>query len=316
MDTKELAQFRNDFAKIYHEKVVPALMPFEQERLKTRKKAYFLSGITFLIIAGFLFVMMCGEIGTSVEGTVGPFIFIAFWGGFPAFLIYHSFKKKFELKIKERIMPVLMPAFGDMKWNRAYGVGSEEIRATRLFTKFERMENDDNFTGSYKGIPVRISETTLTYETTNSKGERETHTEFRGVVILIDIPKKFDGHTIIKRRFLGCGGPYKEVKLEDVEFSKEFYVSSTDQIEARYLITTAFMQRFKNIQRAFGAECIQCSFLNQKILLAVSVSKDLFSLGNLNAPVNDTKQFTVFLNEILSIYELIEELKLYQNIGM
>lgn len=313
MINKDIDIFRRNFTKIFHEQVIPALQSFEKERIQTAKKAKICAGITFIIIAGVLFFIML----TSGENILKPAFFSLIFGGIPASLIYHSFKKSFELKIKKRIMPVLMPAFGDMKWNNSYGgVRDGEIRMSKLYTRFEKMNSDDNFSGSYKGMPIRITETELTYETTNSKGEKETNTEFKGVLISVEIPKNFTGHTIVKKRSLINSAPYKEVKLEDVEFSKEFYVSSNDQIEARYLLTTAFMQRYKNIQNVFGANDIECSFLNNKLLIAVSVNKDLFSLGALNKPVTDTQQFTLFLNEIISIYEMIEELKLYQNIGM
>lgn len=312
MQNKDINQFRMNFTSIYHKQVVPALKAFESERIKTARIAKLCAGLAFVVIAGLLFFIMLA----SGENILKPALFSLFFGGVPAYLIYRFFKKSFELKIKEFIMPVLMPAFGDMEWNNLYGIGEGEIRMSKLFTRFEYMKNDDNFSGSYKEMPIRITETELTYETTDSKGRRQTHTEFKGVLISVEIPKNFTGHTIVKKRSLINSAPYKEVKLEDVEFSKEFYVSSTDQIEARYLLTAAFMQRYKNIQKAFGANNIECSFLHNRLLIAVSVNKDLFSLGDLNRPVTDTKQFTVFLNEIISIYEMIEELKLYQNIGM
>lgn len=50
------------------------------------------------------------------------------------------------------------------------------------------------------------------------------------------------------QRVLGNRRVYEEVKLEDVEFSKQFFVDSNDQVEARFLLTTAFMERFKKSQ--------------------------------------------------------------------
>ena len=44
----------------------------------------------------------------------------------------------------------------------------------------------------------------------------------------------------------------QKAKMEDVEFEKLFNIQTKNQIEARYLITPAFMERFKNLETAFG----------------------------------------------------------------
>ena len=41
-----------------------------------------------------------------------------------------------------------------------------------------------------------------------------------------------------------------------------------------------------------------------------------FSLGSLFKPVDDTKQFMTFLNEIVSIYEMIDYLKVTDKTGL
>lgn len=50
------------------------------------------------------------------------------------------------------------------------------------------------------------------------------------------------------------------IKLEDPLFAKKFNAYSSDEIEGRYLITTAFMERFINLNTAFGAKHAKCSF--------------------------------------------------------
>ncbi len=299
----EFHQYRKNYTEIYRERVVPALKHFEQERISLQKKANKKSFYTRILVAVTSFFLMIA---------IKTHIFTALWYSVLLGLIWGSvvkrhFKKEFELKIKKRIMPTLMTAFGNMKWGSAYGISIDEIKKSKLYDLVMGIENDDCFFTSYKGIPIRISETRIF--------SLATYSAFSGVFILIDIPKKFSGYTHIKERTYKYKGPYKEVKLEDVEFSEEFYVGSTDQVEARYLLTPAFMQRYKNIQKAFNGSEIECSFYGNKLLIAVS-SGDSFSLGDLGKTVIDIEQFTTMLNEIISIYEMVEELKLYQNIGM
>lgn len=108
----------------------------------------------------------------------------------------------------------------------------------------------------------------------------------------------------------------RDVKLEDVEFDRRFQVASEDQLEARYLITPAFMDRLKGLQTGFGTEKVKCSFFDDKIMFAISTRDDLFEVGNLFVPLSNSKQMTKFFNEITSILEMVDHFKLDQKIGL
>ena len=99
---------------------------------------------------------------------------------------------------------------------------------------------------------------------------------------------------------------FEKVELEDVEFDKRFKVASENQIEARYLVTPAFMDRLKSLQTAFGTKNVKCSFFDDKIMFAISTNKDLFEVGTLTVPLNNSKQMTEFFNELSSILQLID----------
>ena len=45
--------------------------------------------------------------------------------------------------------------------------------------------------------------------------------------------------------------PFQKIVLEDIEFEKRFDTYSTNQVEARYLLTTLFMKRFENLKTPF-----------------------------------------------------------------
>ncbi len=102
----------------------------------------------------------------------------------------------------------------------------------------------------------------------------------------------------------------KGVKLEDPEFSKRYNVYSSDQVEARYLVTPAFMERFNNLQTAFGTNKVKCSFYNDSIMFAISTEKNLFEVGNLFCSLSNPKQMRTFFNELASILALVDYFKL------
>ena len=104
--------------------------------------------------------------------------------------------------------------------------------------------------------------------------------------------------------------------LEDVDFNKKHTAYSSDEVEGRYLLTTAFMERFKNLQTAFGAKGAKCAFYDDNIMIAISTSKNLFEIGSLFTPLTTTKHMKTFYNELSSILLLIDHFKLNERIGL
>ena len=299
MSQSDVQDYINNFYKIYQEQVLPELKKMDGERINAKTAvsvSYRIIAIVavFLIVLQILFCLVVKHTFEIINDFSFIVVFLAFGiGGF----ISYSTKKSFELGLKRKFMPVLMKAFGDMEWSLNPQICNHVIERNKVIKYYESYSTDDNFIGVYKEVPFKIAETELTYET--GSGEyRKTVTAFKGIFILVDIPKKFAGHTIVidkgdKRETKQS--PYSEVKLEDVEFMKKFNIYSTDQVEARYVLTPSFMERFKNIQKAFGASTISCSFLDNELLVALPCNKDLFSLGDLNISVLSLKSTNTML---------------------
>lgn len=308
MEFNSITDFRSNFTQVYHKEVSPKLQGFEGERGKVK----LICNIVWIIA-----IIICALVGfyayKIADMDILGFVILPLLLGAA---ITGFLSKNFETKLKKAVMPIAMKAFGDFVWTNASVIDKYTLKETRLFDRFENKTDDDSFYGTYHGLHININETRLTYTTRDSDGHRHTHTEFKGVIAQIDFNKSFKGHTIIRKREFLNSKVYDEIKLEDPEFSKMYFVDGSDQVESRYILTTSFIERFKNVKKAFGALGIEASLKDNKILIAISTSKDMFKLGNINKPVNDTKQFNELLNEFLSILAIVDELKLNQNIGL
>ena len=131
-----------------------------------------------------------------------------------------------------------------------------------------------------------------------------------GIVLVVIL---FFGSKLFSKKH---GIVLNEIKLEDPEFSKKYRAYSTDQVEGRYLITPAFMERFKNLQTAFGSKNAKCSFCGDSLIFAISTNKNLFEIGNLFHSIENPKQMTEFFNELSSILALIDYFKLDEKTGL
>lgn len=107
----------------------------------------------------------------------------------------------------------------------------------------------------------------------------------------------------------------KQINLEDVNFAKKFKVSSEDEVESRYLITPAFMERFLNLTTSFGTRKIKCAFFDNKIMFAISTGKNLFEFGSLFSSIVDMKNIR-FFRELMSILDMIDYFMLDEKIGL
>ena len=134
-----------------------------------------------------------------------------------------------------------------------------------------------------------------------------------------DCNKKFHSTTILRLNKDVVHSPWQSgamnrVALEDPVFEKNFNVYSTNQIEARFLITTAFMQRLIKTEQKFKGN-ISCHFENGEIFICINDSKDRFEIPMDKSLVDEKTLLPVFedLNEIL---ELVNTLKLENNTGL
>jgi hypothetical protein len=108
------------------------------------------------------------------------------------------------------------------------------------------------------------------------------------------------------------------VSLEDIEFNQIWDVYGEDQVESRYILTTAFMERLKHLRKIFRSMPNSCSFFDNKLLIAVSIRTDidLFEFSSLYTPVTDMRGVEATFNQIVAFLRIIDQLKMDQKIGM
>ena len=108
----------------------------------------------------------------------------------------------------------------------------------------------------------------------------------------------------------------QDVKLEDNIFEKRFNVYTQDQVEARYLLTPTFMERYKSLETAFGTKKIKCAFFEDQIMFAIPTKDDLFELGSLYTKQSSRKAVGKFYDELKSVQEMIDHFKLNEKTGL
>ena len=148
------------------------------------------------------------------------------------------------------------------------------------------------------------------------------------MIYLITInPKNIDFETFIKggvAMFVWTGATIEAIRryikekniLEDPKFCKKYYLFSEDPVEARYLVTTAFMERFKNLEKKLDTKRIQCVFYYDKIIFAINSKTNRFELADLYKKVDSPELFKTFFEEFTAIIGMIDYFKLDEKTGL
>ena len=377
MQKKNRAQ---DYYEMYAKDIVPIFNNLENTRLdmleefkKDTFNKYILPFIICVILVLFVIFFKYYIIYSVILMLLFP---ISLCGVVILPIMYFRAREKANHKftniVKAEVLQPFLKVFGDIKWigHESDQLSSGDVFADKslmdsaLFISYNNRYSDDEFTGSYKGVPFKIAETRM-YKIIGSSDSQTSICAFKGVILSFRSNKKINNRTIVATKgdftkknqalatvlvFLPCcfqifksgyshwktvlaiiiligvfvvaklldmsEEALDEVKLEDPEFSKRFNVYSSDQVEARYLVTTSFMQRFYDLKTAFRAKNAKCSFFGDTLMIAINTNKNLFEICNLFKSLNDPSSINEFYSEITSVYNIIDYLKLDEKTGL
>ncbi len=317
-------QTAKPFKPHYLQYIFPHIKTFEQDRiaalgeLKSRGYIAFPIGLAIIAAAAFAlssFTLSEGLVKTVFYGSIAAIAGLCWWTSRPV--------KKYKSSVKSIIFPNVFSFFGDdFKYSEQSLLTVHALKPSGLIPSYDNEYTEDYIRGSYEGVGIRLMEAKMT-ETRGSGKSRRTVTVFKGIFILLDMNKNFSGKTILKKDAGKIGNWFTDkfnklenVALEDPVFEKQFEVYSNDQVEARYLLTTSFMERLLKLSDLLGSSGIQCSFYDDKLLLMVPSSYNRFETSSIYVPATFVGDINTILSEMKIIFEIIDILKLNQRIGL
>lgn len=314
MDNERI--LKKNFDDNFENKVVHILRKYDSERKDELSRAILWTVIP-LVSGSILSIIEYFVYNTSfpIKGLfVAPGIVLLLFG----IIYYATTKENFEKDIKNKIMDKLLAGIGYVSYQSTECISDNIINESKLFRPFNESYSDDNFSGTYNKVRISISERVLAYTR-----RKRRDPVFKGILILLDMNKSTSNITIARNKTLfQYKTDYKmeRIILEDIVFNKQYDIFSENQTEARYILTTAFMERLKNIQLAFNSGRISCSFFKNQLLIGVDTSgkwhSNLFDICSLWKPLYDRKQFDTLRDELISIITLIDTLKLDEETGL
>lgn len=280
------------FKTFYDTNLLPTLTLLEGERKKLVNTLFLYIALSLAIAIPLYFVAMF--LAVIPLGIAGITYFVKYGNTIK--------EKKYHFKRE-----VIGKMIGFLDTNLTYDpsgyIDSSVYRKSKLYlADFNKYKGDDLVRGTLGKTAVTFCElhTELEKVEVDDKGNRSksVHTIFRGIFFSADFNKKFAGETFVlsdaAERFLGRFGTMFQkmnmnrpqlVKLEDVAFEKAFAVYGTDQVEARYILSPALMQRLVTF-RDKSKRAISISFIDSQIYIAIPVSENMFEAHLFSSMIN------------------------------
>ena len=202
--------------------------------------------------------------------------------------------------------------------NIIYDIKSSVFQNSQLYDKkITERTDDDAFYGTYNDVALTMVETDFGW---NAKDRYRTyHRMFKGLAMRFKMNKKIKSRVLILTKFSMTKIPkgFEKVELESVKFNKKYNVwvdsqsaKGEGQIEARYLLNTAFLERLMQIQTSFRVHQMCCSIFGNSMLVMLHTRKDLFEMNHLFGRIDDTTQYRHLFNEFASVLSFIDVLNL------
>lgn len=306
---------KQKFDIYYQEKIFPILAEQESVRQKYLRQFYWLLALAMIIIP----LSIKGYLWLEAQNhSMDPG-----WMFIPIIItiaVLHSPISSYKSDIKDKVMEVFAGFFGTFHYQQNVRLDDSLLQQSKLFSYYNRHYGDDSFNGIYDSVNISIYEEEM--RRVSGSGKHRTDIKiFDGIIVSLEMNKKFKGQTLVVRdrgifNHLQGYGKLERVKLEDVVFEKKFEVYATNQIEARYLLTTAFMERLLKLKQAYHAKRIEFSFFGKQLMIALYLNKNMFEICSLFKKATDRQMLDDCFEQLRSIVEIVDILKLNQRTGL
>jgi hypothetical protein len=277
--------------KLFYEGVLlPDINLLEQQRKEVLRKVM-IAGVILACIAGSmcLFILKGSlfneHFGLPLKQMAVPVILclMIFLGVF-AFLT-----KRYVSGFKQLVIARLVKFVDSgLSYNPQGYISQTIFMMSKIFlTRPNRYKGDDLVSGTIGQTKLQFCEINAKHESGSGKNRRVKKV-FKGLFFMGEFNKIFTCRTVVlpdkAEKMLGFIGQKFQsmnisrdelVKLDDPEFEKNFVVYSTDQIGARYILSTSLMKRIVDFKKKTNQD-ISLAFVGTRVFISVSYDRDLF----------------------------------------
>lgn len=306
-------QAGKDFNEFYNSELRDLIAPQERERKRVAALGIFGTILVILSFAGIFYASSGNVQGVAVGA------FISLIAAIIMLVIFYNKRKNYVSWFKENIVHSIIKFIDpELHYNPVGCIHKNDYKNSGLYLEgTDRYRGDDYVEGMRDKTFFCFSE--LHTEKKVSSGKSTSwQTIFKGLFFIGDFNKNFQGRTFIysennpqlgffSKLFNSFAWNLEKVKLESIEFENKFIVYSSDQVEARYILTPSFMERLVKLQDLMG-DRTSYSFVDTNVYVAIPISDELFEPSVFSE--NDYNRLGDYYNTVHIVFDIIDELNL------
>ncbi len=242
------------------------------------------------ILVGLIIVFISFSMGQPIIALIVGAIFII-----PGVVILYKITDdiaQYRYRFKQEVIGAALNTVNQsLSFNHDAGISESEFIGSQLFTtQPDRYHTEDLVTGKSEKTTFYFAEVHAEYKTeTQTKNGRQVHWHdiLKGIIFSADFNKNFNGVTVVRPKDFGSSigawfskniysfGDKDLVQLENEYFNQNFVTYATDQIEARYILTPAMMERISDLNER-SAYCVSLSFISSSLYIAFPLNQNYF----------------------------------------
>ncbi len=245
---------------------------------------------------------------------------------FVSFRQKKEYKESFKSTILKDLVENILPgvSYEPKSW-----INSTEFNASRLYsTNYNIYKGEDYFSGNSYGVNFKMSELTVQRETNDyddNGTKSSTTTLFKGIFIIMDMPKSTQGETYIlpdtAENLFGNFGKFIQKNLVSVfrrgsmvyleehpEFEKQYVVYATEKLESMRLLSANMVQSIMEIHERWKIKP-SFAFVDSKGYIGIPYHFDFLKVKLNKSIIEGQEDFLQeFVDEIALCINIIEEI--------
>jgi hypothetical protein len=305
-----------------HEELEPVLVQLEVDRRRALRSYWIL--VVFLILSTPVVLSLFFGAAWLLHPTSPDGAGFVLFSAFPIWFITTSwiYKKRAHLgqrrynkrykeavlgNLPKRLLPGVRFVPGD-------GISYYDFARARLFSHEPSVyHSEDKIEGRVGKTDIRLSEVKADRKTLKLDGDglgTKYIRIFHGLFLIADFHKHFRSSVrVLPERWKHRALPGEQViRMEDPDFEAEFVVYGTDQVDARYILSTSMLRRILDLCRRWAAD-VRLAFIDSCVFLTIAQNRDWFE-PNIYRSARDPRQIRELAEQMALCLRLVEELNL------
>lgn len=217
----------------------------------------------------------------TAVGVIGLFVGVGVAGVkylIPGFAAFSNYRVRFKHEVAAEVFKIVCPT---ASYAPLEGIAESVFDEPGLFSTRGGFKSDDRVRGRIGQTPFEAADVSRSYST-GGKNSR-TVVVFRGLFFHLDFNKTLRGVTLVDPEgadgtSIGDRSDLTRVTLENPAFDAKFAVYASDEVEARYILTPAMMERILALQSRTEKN-VHLAFKGNRAYLGVNYGRPLFEPG-------------------------------------